>query len=340
MIEHDPYGGESPFVPGTKIQTVWDSTSLGMLKTCPRLYQLTMIEGWVPRGESLHLKFGILYHSSLERFDRLRAEGRDFESAVRGALRTLLESTWERADADTDPTGMAIPAISRPWDSGDSYKNRATLVRAFLWYTMQFREDPAETVILANSKPAVELTFKMELDFGPNLSYLDDPDIQQFEGQPYVLSGHIDRLVRFLDGLYVTDRKTTKSSLYSGYFDQYTPDNQMSLYSLAAQVVFNTPVKGVIIDAVQIAVGFSRYSRGMAYRTPAQLEEWLADTRIWLKHAEGYATDYYWPMNDKSCGQYGGCKFRDICGKDPSVRETFLKGNFEKRYWNPKAQRG
>jgi hypothetical protein len=29
----------SPFLPGTKIQFAWDSTSLGMLKTCPRLYQ-------------------------------------------------------------------------------------------------------------------------------------------------------------------------------------------------------------------------------------------------------------------------------------------------------------
>lgn len=334
MHSHDPYEGISPFVPGTKIQLYWDSTSLGMMKTCPRLYQYKMIEGWTPRQESIHLRFGILYHSALERYDRLRADGLSPEDATRGTIRGLLEATWDRHEAtETEP------AVSAAWDSGDPYKNRATLVRSVIWYLEHFRDDPAQTIRLANGRPAVELSFKMELDYGPNLSYLDDPDIARAGGQPYVLSGHIDRLVTFLDGVYVTDRKTTKSALGSYYFDQYSPDNQMTLYSLAAQVVFHAPVKGVIIDAVQIGVGFSRFARGMAYRTPAQLDEWLADTRITLRTAEGYATDYYWPMNDRACGMYGGCQFRDICGKDPSVRKTFLAANFERHFWNPRKPR-
>lgn len=49
---------DSPFLPGTKIQYAWDSTSIGYLKTCPRLYQYTIIEGWQSKGESLHLRFG------------------------------------------------------------------------------------------------------------------------------------------------------------------------------------------------------------------------------------------------------------------------------------------
>ena len=63
---HLTHGTTSPFLPGTKIQFAWDSTSLGLIKTCPRLYQYTMIDGWGHRGESIHLKFGIEYHHALE----------------------------------------------------------------------------------------------------------------------------------------------------------------------------------------------------------------------------------------------------------------------------------
>jgi hypothetical protein len=35
----------SPFLPGTHIQFAWNSTCLGLLKTCPRLYQYTVIGG-------------------------------------------------------------------------------------------------------------------------------------------------------------------------------------------------------------------------------------------------------------------------------------------------------
>ena len=63
-------GTLSPFLPGTNIQYAWDSTSLGMLKTCPRLYQYTMIDGWSAKDENVHLRFGQEYHSALEEYDR------------------------------------------------------------------------------------------------------------------------------------------------------------------------------------------------------------------------------------------------------------------------------
>ena len=45
---------DSPFLPGTKIQYAWDSTSLGWLKTCPSLYFYHMIEGWRMKGGRYH----------------------------------------------------------------------------------------------------------------------------------------------------------------------------------------------------------------------------------------------------------------------------------------------
>src|SRR4029077_16909070 len=72
----------SPFIQGTNIQYAWDSTSIGYLKTCPRLYQYIMIEGWTGRGESIHLRFGIEYHKALEEYDRSRANGTTHEDAL------------------------------------------------------------------------------------------------------------------------------------------------------------------------------------------------------------------------------------------------------------------
>jgi hypothetical protein len=153
------------------------------------------------------------------------------------------------------------------------------------------------------------------------------------------------------DNLYITENytvthNTTTAAPGAWFFSQFEPDNQMSLYSFAGQVVLGTPVRGVIIDAAQILEDESRFGRGFTYRTPAQTQEWVQDLKYWLTLAEQYAINNYWPMNDKSCGHYrsekddrSGCPFREICGKDPSVRETFLKTQFTKlkdeEKWNP-----
>lgn len=334
---------QSPFLPGTKIQYAWDSTSLGMLKTCPRLYYYQMIEGWSTNKESVHLRFGQEYHHALQDYDISRAAKISHEDAIHDVIRELLLRT-----ADFDPDHKV--------------KTRNSLVRTVIWYLDQFRKEQTHTHILADGKPAVELSFRFELDWGP-VAGIDkhDNEMAQAEAvgaddmirptkQPYILSGHLDRVVSLNSDLFVMDRKTTTSAPGAWFFSQFEPDNQMSLYSFAGQVVLGTPVRGVIIDAAQILEDESRFGRGFTYRTTAQTAEWLADLRYWLTLAEQYAVADYWPMNDKSCGHYRsekdgkiGCPFREICGKDPSVRETFLKTQFtkleESARWNPLKSR-
>jgi hypothetical protein len=319
----------SPFLSGTNIQFAWDSTSLGWLKTCPRMYQYFMIDGWRGRGQSVHLDFGSFYHHALELYDRHRATGADHSTALYEAVKYCLEVTWDYSEG-----------MNRPMDWSHNLKTRETLVRSVIWYLEEFGvNDAAKTVILKNGKPAVELSFRLEMDFGPQTTENDrqvgpgewEPGITQ----PYIISGHLDRVVEFSDGIYVMDRKTSSTTIGSYYFDGYNPDNQMSLYTFASKVIYQTPVRGVIIDAAQIAVGFTRFSRGFTFRTEAQTEEWLENTKHWLALAEQYAVAGFWPMNDKSCHQYGGCAFRKVCSKSPEVRSKFLETDFAKRPWNP-----
>src|SRR5277367_2399573 len=92
----------SPFLPGTKIQIAYDSTSIGYLKTCPRLYYYTMIEGWNARDESVHLRFGIEYHAALQDYDLSRAAGISHDDAVHDVIRETLLRT-----SDFDPDHKA-----------------------------------------------------------------------------------------------------------------------------------------------------------------------------------------------------------------------------------------
>lgn len=310
---------QSPFLPGTNIQYAFDSTSLGYLKVCPRLYQYIMIDGWTPHDESAHLRFGIELHQCIQDYELGRASGLPHWDAVHDAIRELLIRSFD-------------------FTSDHKLKNRPFLIRTMIWYFDQFEEDPAETLIMEGNKPAVEVSFRFELDYGPGTWPLNG-----VPGVPYLLCGHLDRVVTFNDELFIVDHKTTSSTPGPYFFNAFDPNNQMSLYTYASKIVFGTTIRGVIIDAIQVGVGFSRFTRGFTYRTPDTLTEWMTDLRHWLHLAESYAVEGYWPQNDTACGMYGGCKFREICSKSPGVREQFLKSNFtqldKESRWNPLRSR-
>lgn len=317
----------SPFLPGTKLQFAWDSTSLGWLKTCPKLYYYHMVEGWRSKHESIHLRFGLEYHHSLEYYDVLRSADMDHTTALREVVRDCLTRTVDFAPSEEN-FGKSV-----------KYKNRETLVRAVIWYLDKFSEetDPTVTHHLQSGKPAVELSFKIELDFEPNT--------HEAKGQPYLLCGHLDRIVDYNGDLYTLDRKTSTSQLGDYYFEQYSPNNQMTIYTIAGQVIMDATIKGVIIDAAQLLIDGARFKRGFTFRKREIIEEWLEDLKYWLTINEGYVAEDHWPMNDTACNHYmsvasegkvfGGCPFRDVCNSPKRIRENVLKSKFVKEQWNP-----
>jgi len=302
----------SPFIEGTNIQWAWDSTSLNYAKTCARLYQYVMIEGWQSENESVHLRFGQELHTAFQQYHIERAAGVEHDDALQDVIHELLHRTW----------GWKVDTTTR----AGKYKNRHSLVHAVISYLDEHAEDPASTAIKEDGAAAVELSFRFEIEMAPRAA----PE------RPYMLCGHLDRVVEFGGDLYVNDYKTTMTTPGSYYFDKYNPDNQMSLYTLAGNMIFKAPVKGVIIDAVQVMVDDVRVVRGMTQRTSGQMDEWVDGLGYWLNLSEYWAESNYYPMNDTACNNYGGCRFRSICAKDASVREQFLKAEFKKgERWNP-----
>ena len=298
------------------LQLAIDSTSLGEFKICPRRYQYTMIEGWRPKAESVHLTFGILLHRARELYDKVRFTGESHESSVELVVWRTLCETWNSE-------------LQRPWASDHKTKNRLTLVRSIVWYLDEkAKDDPLQTVELANGRPAVELSFQF------------DSGLRTTAGERWLLCGHLDRIAKLNGVPYIVDIKTTAHSLDPSYFAQYSPDNQFSLYVFAGQIVYEQPIAGLVVDAIQVGTSFSRCQRGLVQRSREQLDEWMAATAWWLHQLERCAVQGDWPQNDKACNLFGGCQFRSVCSRSPHSRQQWLETDFKRRQWNPLEKRG
>lgn len=316
------------------VQFAWDSTSLKLAETCLRKYQYKMIFGWQPERKSVHLLFGGWYATALESYYKYVADGMAQDDALIEVVSEALVETWEFPDCERcEGAGVINPEDScpdcggegklqeggSPWVSDHNTKTRENLVRTIVWYVDQFGDDDScNTVILSNGQPAVEHSFRLEAD------------------NDIILCGHLDRLVEYGHKVYIQDQKTTGSTITARFFDGFNPDSQMSLYTFAGRAAFGLEIKGVMIDGAQIAVGFTRFERGFSFRSEDQLDEWYDHSMYYIERARQATRNNEFPLNPSSCGNYGGCEFRHICSKAPSVREQFLKGDFvQGKRWDP-----
>lgn len=305
----------SDLTPG--LQILWSASALDKLKTCPRLYYYSKLRRFVAKKKTEPLIFGVTFHKILEAYELKLATGVTHREALLHAVKLGMEISVERTP---DPDGdKAFDTWQSIFSGEDTRRTRRTLIRAVVWTLEQYQAQALNTRTLADGSPAVEIKF--ELSLGINTE----------NGEEVLAYGFLDKIVEYGTLSYILDRKSTASQLSPQYFDRYSPDNQVSLYTLAGNVCYPETIQGMIIEATQLAVGFNRTSRGIVNRTESTLHEWLADTQHWVRQAEQYAKQGNWPMNDASCGKYGGCDFQSICKKDPAVRETFLQSNFTMR---------
>ena len=290
-------------------QWAWDSTSLSTFAACPRKYFYSNLQGWTSELRSVHLIFGGHYATALEHFHKHRAAGVSYDDALRMVVREALVATWDAERGE-------------PQDWMHNTKTRDTLIRSIVWYLEHYKNDPMQTVILSDGRAAVEYSFSVDLS------------------DEYVYCGHIDRLVTYGDAIMIQDQKTTGSSITPRFFEGYSPDYQMTGYTWAGQIIFNMPVKGVVIDAAHIAVGFTAFGRQAVTRSDRQLEEFRLETLHYIGLAKQCHESGYYPMNRTACGNYGGCEFRRVCSAVPGIRENLLGGNFKRRdRWDPLRKR-
>lgn len=293
------------------LQKVWDSTSMTTLMACPRRYELKILRGISKPDDKVYLQWGIAFHSALEAYDRALASGAPPHEAEHRALAWLFDHL---------PTEVTSTDLRN--------RDHVSLIRALVWYFDQYRGDTfGSTFILKNGKPAVELAFRFQLP------------IQSPDGDPFLSSGYIDRVIQKSDGtLVLADYKATKSSLSDSYFEQFDLGYQVTNYLMAGRVVLGVESEWLLIDAVQTGVNFTRFGRHLSRRTPRQFDAWLRDLAQWIELAHQFAVANYWPQNTTACWN---CEFKPICKRDPSTA-SFALSNYdpEPQFWDPTANRG
>lgn len=313
------------------VQFAWDSTSISNYARCGRYYKFVNIEGWQPVDKSVHLLFGGWYAKALEDYYVL-IELKDYthEEALREVVRQTLIRTWvfdpqeeiEFEDGLFSPGMPPLRGEPGPWQSLHNTKTRETLIRSIVWYLTEFGPNDTTEIVTVDGKPGVELSFSIPLS------------------DEIIYCGHIDRLVKFGEEIYAMDQKTSGSTISKNFFNGFDPDYQMSGYSFAGSVIFGQQVSGVIIDAVQIAVGFSEYSRGFVHKSKPNLAEWRETTTMLIERArEDTRNDSFLP-NYTACDKYGGCQFRKVCSRIPEHRKNALAADFiQAPRWDPLKQR-
>lgn len=285
--------------------TQWRQHTLESAKRCHRYYQLRELEGWGLREEPSKMTFGTEFHLALECYELEIATGYGANSGIMNALENIADSK--------------LPTVGK--------YSREQLLRGFSWYTDWAADDPLTTVCLDD----------VEVEYGELKARVPHPLVEcEFDvpipGTKHTLGGRADRIVEHDGALWVLDHKTTETTISNDYFARFGTAEQVSAYTWAVSKWLGRPVAGFIIDAIQVYAEGFRFMRGVATRTPAQLDEWLRDTQLAIAAIERSENADYFPMNTAACSVYGKCLFRDsVCAKAPHVRPQFLAANYVKK---------
>jgi len=312
-------------IPGLRL--VWDATTLDTFMRDPLVYFWQYVEGWRPITKPLPLLWGGLYHVGINRYQLRRLEGWTREDALVDALTRAVAQAWEE-----ELDEIAVGA------KDGRKRNVATLIRAIIWYDAHYGEDEQyRPVRLADGSPGIEHPFALPLT---------DPEGQPLKaptGEDYILAGSLDGIVEDEDGdLLVREYKhttTTVSGLY--YWQRFDPNVQVWTYDLVSAFVLgaHTPLKGVLVDACQTAIGFSNFERNEIVRTDEQRELWLRTVIRWVRFAEQLAMDGAWCEAMNPATSMWDSALRRIEARSPSSWDNWLRANFKREdVWHPLDQ--
>lgn len=352
------------------VQLAWDASSLKSFQFCPRHYQYANLEGW--QNPSVDLAFGRLIASALERYQKMRLDGSTKDEALLEVVKWAMKETydevkgtqWGGSYADMwkcdgtkkykNAKGNAAKcpnAFERVWFPGppphicgncgssirtdrlyqpdDGKKHRHSLLSAIIAYVDDQPEvltDGLHPYRFPDGTAAVELSGRLPLP------------LYTSAGEQFLVTWNFDYIGVFGGNKYPVDNKTTTKGLDDKFFASYSVDTQFDTYDLVASIAYpDAGISGVMIDAISITATTINFGRREYHKTEAMREEHFYDLQWWIRQAEDAAMKGYWPMNKRNCWI---CPFKGVCSQDPSLRQGYLKSNFQKQErWNPLLER-
>ena len=179
---------------GKPRQNVWDTSSLSSFLACPRLYNLTNLNGYKMKSYGTVTGFGSAVHDGFEILDTGKFNKKGKEESVNKAIKYVLETYGEDLQS-----------------AEDKARGLEAALRAIVWRAEEYWDDTITIASMPDGAPCLETRF--EVPFGNHR-----------------FSGRIDKIVLFAGELYLCDTKTTKAALSEQYFKMYRPNNQVYAY--------------------------------------------------------------------------------------------------------------
>lgn len=303
------------------LRLAWDATALAALMRDPLTYYWKYCLGYRPPGTSVVLEWGTAWHEAVAVLHEAWWSGLDRDVALRLALNHALQHA--RA------VGLdALAASGR--DKDRKIRNTFTLLRALVWYDEEWTS-PYKTRVNSAGLPAIEHKFCLPL--------LDEngSQLHAVTGEGYWLTGSFDQVVEDeLGRTWLLERKTTDNTIGAGFWGKYDPSPQINTYAAVGTRELGPGVSGVMIEALQTAVGFARFARREVARSPACHDAWMATVRWWVRLGERLALDNSWKAAVNLAYPYHDTAFKRIFAAPAALWDDLLTVHCERgEVWNP-----
>lgn len=268
-----------------------NSSSLDIIQTCPRKAQYALKMGYRKEDETEAMAFGSSIHAGIEKMYSLDPDDRRLEAMI---------------DAFTARAAASLSNV--PPGDKRSISNGHKILKT---YFETYRNDPWKILLNSDGQPMVEQDFQF-----PLMDHLD-LRIHWF--------GRVDAILKNTETgeVVVCDHKTT-SSLGVDFFNRVKPNHQFTGYVLACQKFFGLPVNQMMVDGIQVAKTKCDLTRVFTYRGEDDFDEFKESVLNTVQNYLDYGHSNQWPMNTSSCGQYGGCQYREPCSERQEFRANVL----------------
>lgn len=292
------------------LRLVWDATTLDALMKDPLNYYWKYVLGYRSRSKSVDLLWGTGWERAIGLYHSERARGMQDHGV---ALRLAIEYAIEYAHQ------VELDVVAAESGHKANKKNLSTLIRSLIWFDDEYGDYHMYSPVFTEDAVVVEpLGIKAPC------------------GTEYVMVGNYDQIVRDVDDgeLMVLERKTTAATIGPRFWYDYDPSTQLNVYDWISNRHHSTT--GVLIEACQTAVGFTRFDYHKVKRTKLQREHWLRVMEFWIRFAERLALDDDWENAMNLATQKYENVTRNMQRKSPALWNGMLQVEMEKRLvWNP-----
>jgi len=321
-----------------KYGTVYDSTTIAKVQTCPRYYETRVEENLEHKGGSNpKMVAGIALHEGLEWYYAHPEPTR----RIKDEACVLVESTWDEFNIDR--------AHMSKNDIHLSPQHLVEILENYFYHWGHKQIDmftpltgmtPGEL----NMEQVIAAKFKLT-DTG-HVVLGESNLIMEFtatSGDIYMFAGKPDLPVSMQDGtIYVMDHKTTSSYLSDWWLQQmsFEVSNKMRIYMAMVESLLETEVSGAVINGIHVGPAATKadtkatkFHRELYHFTQDHVQEAVDNQYAWIKSIDFYRELGYFPQG---CG-WGGCAQRDICRIDPIDRHAVKRTNYKqstRHFWD------